>query len=144
MEKQPKFDYSDIKFKDNGKLKLIIVVGTRPEIIRLAAVMNTAGEAEARDITQLMQTAFGISSQEGAKSYITGNVIEVIKGGYLGRNGHIAIGTPDIDAAVAYLEGKGLRFDPATTEWDENGKKIVYLDHELAGFALHLVRKELK
>ena len=30
MEKQPKFDYSDIKFKDNGKLKLIIVVGTRP------------------------------------------------------------------------------------------------------------------
>jgi len=39
MEKQPKFDYSDIKFKDNGKLKLIIVVGTRPEIIRLAAVI---------------------------------------------------------------------------------------------------------
>ena len=40
MNKQPKFDYSDIKFKDNGKLKLIIVVGTRPEIIRLAAVIN--------------------------------------------------------------------------------------------------------
>ena len=40
MEKQPKFDYSDIKFQDNGKLKLIIVVGTRPEIIRLAAVIN--------------------------------------------------------------------------------------------------------
>ena len=38
--KQPKLDYSDIKFKDNGKLKLIIVVGTRPEIIRLAAVIN--------------------------------------------------------------------------------------------------------
>ena len=37
---QPKFDYSDIKFKENGKLKLIIVVGTRPEIIRLAAVIN--------------------------------------------------------------------------------------------------------
>ena len=40
MEKQPKLDYSDIKFKDNGKLKLIIVVGTRPEIIRLAAVIT--------------------------------------------------------------------------------------------------------
>ena len=40
MEKQPKLDYSDIKFKNNGKLKLIIVVGTRPEIIRLAAVIN--------------------------------------------------------------------------------------------------------
>ena len=35
-----KLDYSDIKFKDNGKLKLLIIVGTRPEIIRLAAVIN--------------------------------------------------------------------------------------------------------
>ena len=35
-----KSDYSDIKFKDNGKLKLLIIVGTRPEIIRLAAVIN--------------------------------------------------------------------------------------------------------
>ena len=29
-----------IMFKDNGKLKLLIIVGTRPEIIRLAAVIN--------------------------------------------------------------------------------------------------------
>ena len=35
-----KLDYSDIKFKDNGKLKLLIIVGTRPEIIRLSAVIN--------------------------------------------------------------------------------------------------------
>ena len=35
-----KTDYSDIKFKDNGKLKLLIIVGTRPEIIRLAATIN--------------------------------------------------------------------------------------------------------
>lgn len=33
-------DYSDIHFKENGKLKLLIIVGTRPEIIRLAAVIN--------------------------------------------------------------------------------------------------------
>jgi len=35
-----KTDYSDIHFKDNGKLKLLIIVGTRPEIIRLAAVID--------------------------------------------------------------------------------------------------------
>lgn len=35
-----KLDYSDIKFKENGKLKLLIIVGTRPEIIRLAAVID--------------------------------------------------------------------------------------------------------
>ncbi len=35
-----KLDYSDICFKNNGKLKLLIIVGTRPEIIRLSAVIN--------------------------------------------------------------------------------------------------------
>lgn len=35
-----KLDYSDIKFKDNGNLKLLIIVGTRPEIIRLGAVIT--------------------------------------------------------------------------------------------------------
>ena len=33
-------DYSNISFQNNGKLKLLIIVGTRPEIIRLAAVIN--------------------------------------------------------------------------------------------------------
>lgn len=32
--------YSEIKWKENGKLKLLIIVGTRPEIIRLAAVIK--------------------------------------------------------------------------------------------------------
>ena len=35
-----KLDYSDVKFQDNGKLKLLIIVGTRPEIIRLSAVIK--------------------------------------------------------------------------------------------------------
>ena len=35
-----KTDYSNIKFRENGRLKLLIIVGTRPEIIRLAAVIN--------------------------------------------------------------------------------------------------------
>ena len=35
-----KTDYRDITFKNNGKLKLLIIVGTRPEIIRLSAVIN--------------------------------------------------------------------------------------------------------
>lgn len=37
---ETKLNYSNIKFADNGKLKLLIIVGTRPEIIRLAAVIN--------------------------------------------------------------------------------------------------------
>ena len=37
-------DFSNIKFSNNGKLKLLIIVGTRPEIIRLAAVINKCRE----------------------------------------------------------------------------------------------------
>lgn len=38
MEKT--IDYSQVKFKNNGKLKLLVIVGTRPEIIRLAQVIK--------------------------------------------------------------------------------------------------------
>ena len=33
-------DFSAIRFRDDGRLKLLIIVGTRPEIIRLAAVIT--------------------------------------------------------------------------------------------------------
>lgn len=35
-----KLDYTDVSFQNNGKLKLLVIVGTRPEIIRLAAVIQ--------------------------------------------------------------------------------------------------------
>ena len=35
-----KLDYSDVSFRNDGRLKLLIIVGTRPEIIRLAAVIK--------------------------------------------------------------------------------------------------------
>lgn len=33
-------NFNDISFKNNGKLKLLIIVGTRPEIIRLSAIIT--------------------------------------------------------------------------------------------------------
>ena len=33
-------DYSQVHFQDNGKLKLLVIVGTRPEVIRLSAVID--------------------------------------------------------------------------------------------------------
>ena len=40
MEMNIKLDYSDVSFRNDGRLKLLIIVGTRPEIIRLAAVIG--------------------------------------------------------------------------------------------------------
>ena len=39
MNQTMKLDYTDVSFRNNGKLKLLIIVGTRPEIIRLSAVI---------------------------------------------------------------------------------------------------------
>lgn len=36
--------FENVKWKENGKLKICIIVGTRPEIIRLAAVINKCRE----------------------------------------------------------------------------------------------------
>ena len=37
-------NFENIKWKENGKLKLLIIVGTRPEIIRLSATINKCRE----------------------------------------------------------------------------------------------------
>ncbi len=37
---EQKINFTDVQFKNDGRLKLLIIVGTRPEIIRLAAVIN--------------------------------------------------------------------------------------------------------
>ena len=33
-------DYSNVSFKGDGRLRLLIVVGTRPEVIRLSEVIK--------------------------------------------------------------------------------------------------------
>ncbi len=40
MELNIKTNYANIGFKDNGKLKILIIVGPRPEIIRLSSVIQ--------------------------------------------------------------------------------------------------------
>lgn len=105
--------------------------------------MNTENASEAERIDQFFSEHFGLSVICGEKSSIVGTVIEVIRGSYLGTHGHIALATPDIDAAVEYLREEGVECDPDTLEYDADGKKrVIYLKQELAGFAVHLVRKE--
>lgn len=39
-----KIDYNDVHFKNDGRIKLLILVGTRPEVIRLSAVIKKCRE----------------------------------------------------------------------------------------------------
>ena len=66
-----------------------------------------------------------------------------MKAPYKGKNGHIAIGTPDVAAAKAELEARGFTFDESTAKFKADGAlNAIYLTDEICGFAVHLVGKK--
>ena len=70
-------------------------------------------------------------------------LVEVMKAPFLGKHGHIAVGTPDVAAARAELEAKGFTFREDTAKFKPDGTlNAIYLTEEVAGFAIHLVGKK--
>ncbi|MDR2027933.1 MAG: bifunctional 4-hydroxy-2-oxoglutarate aldolase/2-dehydro-3-deoxy-phosphogluconate aldolase [Treponema sp.] len=105
--------------------------------------INAANEDEARKAAGLFETLFGFGPRDGASSVFAGEGIEIMKSPYLGKNGHIAIGTNTIKRAIAYLERRGFAFNPQSIKTDSKGLiSAQYLADEIAGFAVHLVQKK--
>ena len=93
-------------------------------------------------IRDRFQTLFGFAVKEGNSSFFAGD-IELMKEPYMGKNGHIAIGTPDVAAAKAELEARGFTFNDATAKCKADGTlNAIYLTDEICGFAIHLVGKQ--
>ena len=93
--------------------------------------------AEAKKLSMLT----GMPVKEGTSSNFVGTGFEVMKSMGRGKNGHIAIGTNSVKRAKWHLEQRGYKFieDSAVVK---NGKLIaIYLEDEVAGFAIHLVQK---
>lgn len=104
--------------------------------------INAANKEEAQQAAALFQTLFGFAVKEGNSSFFAGD-IELMKQPYMGKNGHIAIGTPDVPAAKAELEARGYTFDDATAKFKADGTlNAIYLTDEICGFAIHLVGKK--
>lgn len=77
----------------------------------------------------------------GNSSVFADKYIECMKKPFLGKYGHIAVGTPDIDAAMAYLKDCGFSFNEASMKTNQDGQlTAVYLSDEIGGFAIHLVK----
>ena len=72
--------------------------------------VNTANEEEALKVANLFDAVLGAGVKNGNSSVFVGSCIEVMKTMYLGANGHIAIRTNDILAAITFLESKGCRW----------------------------------
>lgn len=104
--------------------------------------INAENEGEAKKAALMFETLFGFTVKEGNSSVFAGKYVEVMKQPYLGTHGHIAIGTTNVGRARAYLERQGFEFLPETAKSDSKGTVAVYLKGEIAGFAVHLVRKQ--
>ncbi|MBX8937673.1 2-dehydro-3-deoxyphosphogluconate aldolase [Enterococcus gilvus] len=104
--------------------------------------INTENTKEAEELAALLSSIFNLTARHGQKSEFAGDYFECMRSPFLGKNGHIAMRTPDLENAVEELKRKGLDFNLDTAAYDEEGKlKNIYLAGEFGGFAIHILRK---
>lgn len=102
--------------------------------------INGRDEADGRATAAAFGRLFNLAPREGAGSIFAGEGIEITKTPFLGERGHIALRCHQVERAVAYLAAAGVGTRPETARSDRGRLKSIYLDLELGGFALHLVR----
>ena len=104
--------------------------------------INCADEAQAEQTAKTLCAIFGLEYKPGNSSIFAGSIVECNKAPGRGANGHIAIATNNVDRAVYHLGLQGIRFDESSRKTDAKGNtKAIYFQDELAGFALHLVKR---
>lgn len=101
--------------------------------------MNNDDEEEAKAQVKRFNELFGFIENEKTSSIFVSNEIEVCKRRFPGANGHLAIGTINVERAVYYLEKKGVEFDIETAKFKDNRLSSIYLKESVGGFAIHLV-----
>ncbi|MDR0540160.1 MAG: hypothetical protein LBG74_06635 [Spirochaetaceae bacterium] len=100
----------------------------------------TSGMDAANSAADEFLDAFGFVPNKGSSSVFASSAIELVGGGGLGAHGHIAIGTSDVGKAKAYLQKKGYTFNAGSEKFKDGKLIVTYLDHDFAGFAVHLVQ----
>ncbi len=104
--------------------------------------INTSNAEEAAELARLLCTLFQLEPRHGNKSEFAGPYFECMKSPFLGTNGHIAMRTPNLTAAVEELKEKGFSFNMDTAAYHEDGTlKNIYLAGEFGGFAIHIMQK---
>ena len=105
--------------------------------------INTENEDAAAKAANRFSTLFGFQNKAGNSSIFSGDGIEIMKSPYLGKNGHLAIGTINIFKARAFFERQGVEFNAESAKTDAKGNlTAIYFKEEIGGFAVHLVQKK--
>ena len=107
--------------------------------------VNANHKEEALRFLNFCREVLGLDAEETPISYmVADSKMEFMNEGGRGRLGHIGFYTPDIQAAMAYLEEKGYAMDPSTARYEADGKTLmlIYLKEEMNGFAIHLTTRK--
>lgn len=104
--------------------------------------INQENAADAAALCELLGTLFNLAPRHGQKSEFAGSFFECMRQPGPGKNGHIAMQTENLEAAVEELKAKGFSFREDTAAYTEAGKlRNIYLSGEFGGFAIHILSK---
>lgn len=101
--------------------------------------INSSTEAEAADTAALF-ALFGLAQKAGNSSIFNDTVIEVMKSPFRGAKGHIGFKCWNIERALAWLGHYGFHGVEETAKYMKGKLSVIYLDREIGGFAIHLIR----
>ena len=101
--------------------------------------INGKNEEDAQNISNLFGL-FGFAAKPGTASIFNDSVIEVMKKPGRGTCGHIALKCWNVERALAYLKQFGFSAVEETVKTEKGKITFAYLDKEIGGFAVHLVR----
>jgi 2-dehydro-3-deoxyphosphogluconate aldolase/(4S)-4-hydroxy-2-oxoglutarate aldolase len=106
----------------------------------LAHVGINQPDATAASGVASMLATMGFQSREGNSSIFSGSDFEIMKSAYRGAMGHLALRCNSIERALAFMSALGFNPVQETAKTEKGRLKTIYLDKELGGFAVHLLR----
>jgi 2-dehydro-3-deoxyphosphogluconate aldolase / (4S)-4-hydroxy-2-oxoglutarate aldolase len=102
--------------------------------------INSGTPEEAARLATMLGGLLNLPPRETSAAVFAGPQVEFRKNPSPGAHGHLAIGTHFIERAIAYFERAGVKTLPDTVI-EKNGKPhAVYLNLDIAGFAIHLIQ----
>ena len=101
--------------------------------------INAKNKEDAQNISNLFEL-FGFVAKPNEASIFNDSVIEIMKKPGRGTYGHIALKCWSVERALAYLKQFGFNTVEETVKMEKGKITFAYIDKEIGGFAIHLVR----
>ncbi len=103
--------------------------------------INSGDPETARADAQMLANLLGWTVSGSAKSLMVGDAFELMNAPGRGTRGHIAIATNSVERAMFHLKLRGFAFEDTPIGTKDGRITAIYLKNEIAGFAVHLLRK---